>query len=132
MRKICSPSGFVIPVAALLFSQLGCATLRGPISSPTWITPQLAPPQARARSQYDREVRLDMKDLKQRLEQEYKCCGSNEACRTELQRVGTEVWDKSLTTYEVVHTNLPVADKTKRLSELKENIGAIDVCSRKH
>jgi hypothetical protein len=115
---------------AFLLTVTGCAPVRKPIASPSWITPQHFAPTAHEHTAFDVTMRREMVELRETLDRQYRCCGENEDCRENLRAIGTRVWDKALAVYELTHTNVPVADKIESLKSLHESTEAINVCVR--
>jgi|SRR5579862_1575187 len=106
----------------------GCCVVRPPTKSPDWITASQAPPTARACTQFDKEVQRQMRELKHKLEKERLCCGNKGECQEALRSLGSAAWDKSLSTYGLVHTNIPVGDKIDGLRENQATIDGLHVC----
>jgi hypothetical protein len=119
----CSSLPRIASILSCALALSGCCIVRQPLRSPNWITPTHTVPGARACTRCDKEMRNQMLELKRRLKEQRLCCGNNQACRAALRKSGTEAWDRSLETYELVHTNVPVGDK---IDSLKANQAAID------
>jgi hypothetical protein len=85
-------------------------------------------PAARDCSQFDKDIEHQTRELKRKLEQQRLCCGNDGTCQQKLLSLGIAAWDKSLATYEVVHTNLPAGDKIDSLNANQAAIDAIQVC----
>jgi hypothetical protein len=106
----------------------GCCTVKRPINSPAWITPTHPIPQARECSRFDGQIDRQMRELKRKLESQRRCCGQDDQCMARLCALGAQAWDRSLATYELVHTDLPVEDKIENLKENQAIVDALQVC----
>lgn len=106
----------------------GCCLVRPPLQHPDWLTPEVEYPTAHACSQFEHQIQHQMYILKDKLESEHLCCQGDQACLDQLRKEGTLAWDRALQTYDIVHTNLPSADKIDALLADQISIERLNVC----
>jgi hypothetical protein len=107
----------------------GCCSVEYPNSPPDWIVPSEPSPVTRACSAYDQEMSDNLRLLTNALEEQKQCCGQNVACSAKLVTDGSRLWNKTMQSFSLVHTNLPTADKLLAVSKNREDITNLKVCT---
>jgi len=107
-----------------------CSPLLAPIAAPAWINSRIPVPEETGTSRFATRIDGQMKYLKDNLERQMACCGSNSICRTILIREGSLLWSRSSGVYSLVHTNVPIIEKKIALEKNYVAINSLKVCEK--
>lgn len=102
----------------LVLALTACCSVQKAPSAPEWMGPGLAYPAVRMCSSFCEELNGKITILRSRLDDSFKACGSDTACKQNVVALGRRAWPIAVTAYSTVNANVPTSDKKRALEQL--------------